>query len=102
MRERFPDEGTRRHPEALHHLEPIERWADRFEVLLLREGRDPLLELALQRCEPACAIGVAGRDVRARELVEPVEERPGITDVASNRRVGPSLPVPVEAEWELD
>ena len=45
---------------------------------------------------------VAGRAVRAGQLVQPIQQRPGVAHVAADGAVGPAVAVPVEPEVELD
>src|SRR5690606_41490181 len=61
--------------------------ADGVERLLLAQAGDPLLEgvvVALQRGGPAA---VAGGAVRSHELVQPVQQRARVGDVAADRGV---------------
>ena len=61
---------------------------------------DPLLEVVVrvrQRRRPPL---VAGRAVRAHQLVQPVQQRPGVGHVAADRRVGP-LPAAVAVEAQV-
>ena len=47
-------------------------------------------------------VGVPGGAVAPGQLVEPVEQRTGVADVAAHRPVGPSQPVGVEPQMEVD
>src|SRR6185436_15747185 len=73
--ERAADRGPRRDTEVLHHLHAVQRRAHRVEVLLLRQARDPLLQVVLQR--------------------------PGVTHVPADGAVAP-LGVAVESQVHLD
>ena len=101
--ERLADLGAGLETEHVHHLPAVQRRAHRLEVLLLGERGDPLLELVLQLREGLGALLVAGRDVGAGELVQPVEQRPRVADEPTDRGVGPrAVAVPVEPQVQLD
>src|SRR5204863_2642577 len=49
--ERLSDLPPGLQPEVLHHLVAVERRAERLEVLLLGEARDPFFQLVLERAK---------------------------------------------------
>src|SRR6185436_7057799 len=99
--ERAADRGPRRDTEVLHHLHAVQRRAHRVEVLLLRQARDPLFQVVLERLELLRLEPVLRRAVGAGELIQLVEQRPGVTHVPADRAVAP-LGVAVESQVHLD
>ena len=84
-----------------HDLTTVDRGSHRLEVLLLRQARDPLLQLVLHLREPLGSRLVARRAVRPRQLVQPIQQRTRIAHVSANRRVGPPVSVAVEPKVQL-
>ena len=89
--------------EDLHDPAPVEVGADRGELLLFGERRDPRFEVVVGEGEPVGLLPVPGRDVGAGEDVESGEQGAGIRDVAAHRRIRPpGVAVPVEPQVEFD
>ena len=86
----------------VHDLAAVELGADGVELLLGPQLRDAPLELV--HAAPRARARAALRVVQSRpgQLVEPVEQRPGVAHVAAHGPVGPAQPVGVEAQVELD
>ena len=97
-----PTARPRRDPEQLHHLVAVEVGPDRVELLLLAQLDDAALELVHPPTERPRLGRVAGRAVAPGQLVQPVEQRSGVADVAAHRPVGPPEPVGVEPQVQLD
>src|SRR5664280_3612072 len=96
------DVAPRRQTELIHHLGPVEVGADGVQLLLLAQLGDTRLELVHAPAERSRLVGVAGGAVTAGQLVEPVEQRADVAHVAADGTVGPSQPVGVEAQMEVD
>ncbi len=73
-----------------------------LELLLLAQLGDARLELVHAAFEGPGPGRVARGAVRAGELVQPVEQGPGVAHVAAHGPVGPAQPVGVEAQVQLD
>jgi hypothetical protein len=71
----------------LHHVVPVERRTHGVEVLFHGQTGDALLQLILGRRELLRLEQVRRRAIGPRELVEPVEERPGVPHVATDGAV---------------
>ena len=82
---------------------PSRSGPDRVELLLLAQPGDALLEVVVGRGQLHRLAPVAGRAVRPGQLVQPVEQRTGVGDVAAYGGVGPGPgAVAVEAQVQLD
>src|SRR5688572_32291454 len=100
---RLADLRTGSDPQGLHDLVSVQVRTDGRHLLLLREARDPLLEVVVRAPEPLGLAPVAGGAVGTGEDVEALELVAGVADVATDRRVGPlALAVAVEAQVQLD
>src|SRR4249919_1649282 len=73
-RVRRPDLPARRDPEDLHDLLAVEVGPDRGQLLLLRQPRDPGLELVIGTTQTIGLALVAGRAVGAGEDVQAIEQ----------------------------
>src|SRR5690606_37621831 len=88
---RLADLRPRLQPEQFHDRVAVEVGADGAQVLLGADPRDPLLERVVVALEPLGLAPVAGRAVRAHQLVQALQLRAGVGDVAAHRRISPPL-----------
>ena len=85
-----------------HHRVAVERGPELRQLLLFLQLGDPRLELVHPARERGGLLRVARRAVATRQLVEIVEQRPGVAHVAADRTVGPAHAVRVEPQVQLD
>src|SRR5580700_1535746 len=86
----------------LHDLVAVEVGTHGIELLLRPELGDAGLELVHTTCQRSGLGRVPGRAVAAGELVERVEVRTRVADVAPHGLVRPTEPVGVKAQVQLD
>ena len=99
---RLADLRSRRDPEDRHDLVAVDVGAHPRQVFLLGQFRDAPLEVVVVGLQPRRAALVAGRAVRAHQLVQPAQQRPGVGDVAPHRRVRPpAVAVAVEPQVQI-
>ena len=74
------------------------------QILLLLQPCDPVFQVVVGRAQQGGRLApVAGGAVRADELVQPRQQRPGVGDIAPHRRIGPlALAVAVETQVQED
>ena len=99
--ERLADHRAGRHTEERHHLVAVEIGTDLLQLLLLAQHGDALLQLVHATAERFGLAGVAGGAVAAGQLVQLVEQMPGVVHVPSHRAVGPAHAVRVEAQVQV-
>src|SRR6202050_147397 len=100
--ERVADDRPGWDAQVRHDLTPVERRPDRVELLAFSEAGDAFHELVHAAGQGGGLPGVAGRAVGPLELVQLVEQRPGVSHVAAHRPVGPPQRVGVDAEVQVD
>ena len=85
----LPTVAARADAEVVHDLVAVELGADRVELLLARAAprSAPRARPCAGRAPAPCR--VAGGAVAAGQLVQPVEERPGVAHVAAHGAIGP-------------
>nr|CEL15991.1 hypothetical protein [Kibdelosporangium sp. MJ126-NF4]CTQ93915.1 hypothetical protein [Kibdelosporangium sp. MJ126-NF4] len=93
------DHRTRLEVEQPHDLVAVQVRPDPGQVLVGGDPGDPGLQVVVGALQRLRLAAVAGRAVRADQLVQPVEQVTGVGDVPADRRVGPlALAVAVEAQ----
>src|SRR5262249_43557610 len=96
------DERTRLHTEERHHLPAVERRPNAIEFLLLAQLRDARFELVDTPVQRTRLRLVACGAVLSHEVVERLQQRTGVADVAAHGAVGPSHRIRVDAQVEID
>ncbi len=99
MRPGLPHQPARRQAQQRHDVVPGQLRADRGDLLLLGQPGDPFLQRVVRGSQRLGLAPVTRRAVRAHELVQSGQLRPGVVDVPAHRRVRPlTAPVAVEAQ----
>src|SRR4029077_16946787 len=80
---------TLRNAQDLHDLASIEVWPHRAQLLLSSQFSDPTFEVVVRAPEPFRLRHIAGRTVRSGQHMQPGQLITGITDIPTNRGVGP-------------
>ncbi len=97
-----PDHRARRHPEQRHDRVAVQVRPHPGQVLRRRDLGDPRFQVVVGALQRPAPVRVAGRAIRADQLVQPGQQLGGVGDVPAHRGIGPLAgPVTVKAQVQV-